>query len=108
MTITRETLELAAKAAGIELDVWDAPWRGDMVFKNVSNGCEWRPHLDGNDAGELARKLHMLIDFEDDDSGHVMCADPTTDMYWPRDCSNWKEAATLCAAAVQRAKEGGK
>ena len=116
MTITRETLELAAKAAGIDIDriKWRT-WRLHISsFDNNNPLCHpihkrtWSPHICTADAVGLARKLHLLIDFQNADSGYVFDAAQQIYAYWPKDCDNWMEAVTLCAAEVQRAKEGGK
>ena len=59
MTIDRELLELAAKAAGIELK-WngtDAPW----CFAETLAGVKWDPLTDDGDALRLAVKLRLTV-----------------------------------------------
>lgn len=58
----RELLELAAKAAGIELGC-----RGCGKFGCIGE-CEWNPLTDDGDALRLAVKLHIGMDIY---NGHV-------------------------------------
>ena len=88
MTITRETLELAAKAA--DIDISGVRWR------------TWNPHTDARDAMELASKLHFLISFRDNDCGLVFEGEHVLHIHWSEDCTNWMEAVVMCAAEVQR------
>lgn len=56
----REILELAAKAAGIDL-VWHGntdPW----CFAEIGPGIKWNPLADDGDALRLAVKLQMGLD----------------------------------------------
>jgi hypothetical protein len=99
MTITTETLRLAAKLLGREVIA-----QTDGTFWQNYRGVglkAWQPHLDGNDAGELARKLHMLLHFASDESGTVTALRQFRTICWPQDCANWMEAVVLCAAEVQ-------
>lgn len=57
----RELLELAAKAAGINLYVWGT--KGDENFADMGNkGARWNPLTDDGDALRLAVKLEMALD----------------------------------------------
>jgi len=62
----RELLELAAKAAGIELD-WDipinsnTPWRMSGEDEDRGPADMWNPLTDDGDALRLAVKLHLKI-----------------------------------------------
>lgn len=52
----RELLELAAKAAGIDLYVWGSP--GAENFANMASpGCRWNPLNDDGDALRLGVKV---------------------------------------------------
>jgi hypothetical protein len=65
----RELLELAAKAAGIELD-WDippnsrSPWRMTGAGEDRGPAAEWNPLTDDGDALRLAVKLNMTVEIE--------------------------------------------
>lgn len=61
----RELLELAAKAAGIDLYVWGPP--GAENFANMASpGCRWNPLTDDGDALRLAVKLRFEVSIEPD------------------------------------------
>ena len=51
----RELLELAAKAAGMNIEWQPCGWAHDN-----NTGCEWNPITDDGDALRLAVKLNML------------------------------------------------
>lgn len=51
-----ELLELAAKAAGIELE-WRYNWRGNDLHEPWHDGSVWEPLSDDGDALRLAVKL---------------------------------------------------
>jgi len=66
----RELLELAAKAAGIEVicSRLDDPWSKDMLVSNSARGCyheggPWNPLTDDGDALRLAVKLRLDVTF---------------------------------------------
>ena len=75
MTITTETLRLAAKAAGVDIcfdEVVDGAFikgscprcqagAGDPPADCVAPDCmiQWEPHLDGNDAGKPKQSGRM-------------------------------------------------
>ena len=103
--ITRETLELAALAAGMTYrdDLWD----GGHVQHVDGLWAPWRPHLDDGDAARLAVRLDMEIV----PSPHGWHASTTRDGWhdWarvkhddtePDKLRAWREAVVLCAAAV--------
>ena len=58
----RELLELAAKAAGIELH-WehDRPQRIELFRGHLPNFEDWNPLTDDGDALRLAVRLHMSV-----------------------------------------------
>jgi hypothetical protein len=66
----KELLELAAKAAGIELD-WDvppnaSPWRMTGVGEDRGPADIWNPLTSDSDALRLAVKLGLVIDAQKD------------------------------------------
>lgn len=70
MSTDRELLELAAKAAGLE--VWGGQWpQDDMLFvapkrpdpSGKVTGVEWNPLTDDGDALRLAVALHIDVRF---------------------------------------------
>ena len=98
--ITRETLELAALAAGIRLE-WDGPpdqWQ-PMYYEGKT--YRWfSPHTDPGDAARLADKLLMYVD-----SRGTAVQARVVDGEWHRigrdgNPNAWCEAVVLCAAAV--------
>lgn len=64
MRTDRELLELAAKAAGIEI----SDWHGGACWIYTPNGSVdiWNPLTDDGDALRLAVKLNLSADFFDD------------------------------------------
>ena len=58
----RELLELAAKAAGIEL-VWHNFSNVPSLFKGLSSDEVWNPLTDDGDALRLAVKLNLAVVF---------------------------------------------
>ena len=65
----RELLELAAKAAGIEIRRGSG-YQADMLFRQVEDssgivtGVEWNPLIDDGDALRLAARLNFRIDIQ--------------------------------------------
>lgn len=58
----KELLELAARAAGIQLT-----WFGDKdpwCYAEISPGIKWNPLRDPGDALRLAVQLHIGLDFQ--------------------------------------------
>ena len=71
MTITREHLELAAKAAGyMGVDFSEVNEGGYAWRVSGQLGAPWRPHEVKADAVQLAEDCKMSIDF---DSKQVAC-----------------------------------
>ena len=58
----RELLELAAKAAGIELDFEHDLWNRPMLVASGVVSAVWNPLTDDGDALRLAVKLRMVVD----------------------------------------------
>lgn len=108
-TITRETLELAALAAGINLTYRNTS--GAYYYDDPETGREeWRPHTDIADAARLAVRLDISVDidgstafahvdgYEDmDDCGYGSAEHDGTE---PDKLRAWCEAVTLCAATI--------
>jgi hypothetical protein len=70
----KELLELAAKAAGIELD-WDVPpksppWRMTGTGEDKGPAAQWTPLTDDGDLFRLAQKLNIVIDFNEGFAEH--------------------------------------
>jgi hypothetical protein len=64
----KELLELAAKAAGIELRIYggmDVEPGTDFVVVDAKTGFKWNPLTDDGDALRLAVKLKMFVDIGD-------------------------------------------
>lgn len=110
--ITRETLELAALAAGHTITSFGPVGpRGALVAMLGVNaagyGIHWRPHLDDGDAARLADKLLMYVD-----SRGTAVQARVVGAEWHRvardgNPSAWREAVVLCAAAVGERMLGG-
>lgn len=58
----RELLELAAKAAGIDLEWFDGS-NNETADAAIHNGEYWNPLIDDGDALRLAVKLRIIITF---------------------------------------------
>ena len=58
----REILELAAKAAGIQLE-WRYNWRGNELDEPWHDGSVWEPQNDDGQALRLAARLGIAIQF---------------------------------------------
>jgi hypothetical protein len=120
--ITRETLELAALAAGHEVACTEAEMHGCEDSSTVYTGLmlrgaqdPWRPHLDDGDSRRLQVALKItLVHFDgpprwaadhDDDAEVNSCTHDGT----PSDAARAaREAVVLCAAEVgRRMREGG-
>ena len=106
MNITREHLELAAKAAGYELD-WetDKPNRVFLFRGNLKNYEPWQPDEDIADAAQLAEDCKMSIDFYGewvdfsvDGFKYSVKFGPLSD-----NKETWMQAVTLAAAEIGRA-----
>ena len=113
--ITREHLELAALAAGlkhINYDGIDYDGRDGLVLVDgIGRHLEdWRPHLDDGDAARLAVQLMMWVDWIGDSVqvqiGGSVLAQSIHDGTEPDKLRAWREAVTLCAAAVGERMRG--
>ena len=121
--ITREQLELAALAAGHELEyrhTSDAYYYDDPETGRE----EWRPHLDDGDAARLAVRLDIRPQTGSYRGMHFASAEIgiVDGMRLGSNCASsvqhagtepdklraWREAVVLCAAAVgERMQKGG-
>lgn len=107
----RELLELAAKAAGIDLTGWtwtELSFAIDYECPDPDVGRYWNPLTDDGDALRLAAKLWICIDTE----GESICA--SIYRAHPKDCIHAHErdfddlSAALRRAIVRAAAEIGK
>ena len=108
-TITREHLELAALAAGIELTYRHSS--GAYYYDDPETGREeWRPHTDIADAARLADSLGMRVSHPKHvGDGVLVEADgvvPVTVFRSDR-TRQYCEAVTLCAAEIGRQMRKG-
>ena len=112
--ITRETLELAALAAGMTYR--DDLWTCGHMQRDDGLWEPWRPHTDIADAARLAISLKADVAVDDDDamattyvskiSKTVLIAHDGTK---PGRERAYCEAVTLCAAEIGRQmREGGR
>lgn len=69
----RELLELAAKAAGIEIYSWES--NCPLITRSDGQIIEWQPLADDGDALRLAVKLGLTICNEHESCGMVYCTD---------------------------------
>lgn len=72
----RELLELAAKAAGLDLARWDDE-REEMNYQfrsPLTDGHFWNPRDDDGDALRLAAHLRIDLEFNDAASTALACA----------------------------------
>ena len=85
----RELLELAAKAAGLELDKFSYTDRADLAqnsFTAKNYIGRWNPLTDDGDALRLAHKLGLLSDVP----------------VWPRTLEETRRAIVRAAAEIGR------
>ena len=104
MNITREHLELAAKAAGYELD-WetDKPNRVFLFRGNLKNYEPWQPDEDIADAAQLAEDCKMSIDFAVCKVFFLLRMLPEKMDFGGDTGITWMQAVTLDAAEIGRA-----
>jgi hypothetical protein len=112
--ITRETLELAALAAGYEVVCTEAEMLGCEDCSTVYTGLmlrgaqdPWRPHLDDGDAARLAVLIMMMTDCDGSGYCHAIYGDVKIisvvhDGTEPDKLRAWREAIVLCAAEIGR------
>lgn len=60
-TSDRELLELAAKAAGLKVRIWEGHTGVMCAVDDDCHGRMWMPHIDDGDALRLAVKLRLQI-----------------------------------------------
>lgn len=111
MSIDRELLELAAKAAGITYTVRpDVSMEGGPDWLAIANGNgfeEWNPLTDDGDALRLAVKLDMSVDVDEGEtSTYAYAGQPPRKYAWEL-WGNDKDAATR-RAIVRAAAEIGR
>ena len=104
MNITREHLELAAKAAGYEL-AWetDKPNRVFLFRGNLKNYEPWQPDEDIADAAQLAEDCKMSIDFAVCKVFFLLRMLPEKMDFGGDTGITWMQAVTLDAAEIGRA-----
>lgn len=108
--ITRETLELAALAAGHEYTVHHVG--GSDYVLSIGERDYWMPHLDDGDAARLAVRLNVMMDADQSGYCHAIHGLVDTisiahDSTEPGKLRAWREAVVLCAAAVGERMKGG-
>lgn len=101
----RESMELAAKAAGITIICWDCERKAYRV--KGAQSSRWNPRQDDGDALRLAAALKMNIDHG---SGRLFAQHRTADGFWinspsilmkDRDLADvYREAICSCAILV--------
>jgi hypothetical protein len=103
----RELLELAAKAAGIEIGWIDPVWNdpGAVPYIHLPGGKLWNPLTDDGDALRLAVKLKMTMDVTDKASGAgaiglKWCSEPCKDDTY----AATRRAIVRAAAEIGRSK----
>jgi hypothetical protein len=76
----RELLELAAKAAGMDVH-WGSGWESDYMFRSIPRpssplvaNVRWNPLANDEDALRLAVKLKLIVTFADGGAGPHVCA----------------------------------
>lgn len=103
----RELLELAAKAAGIELGDWSSKENGYIRYHFITRHI-WNPLIDDGDALRLAVKLNLIVGvygsytnvyLTDASNKEITC--------WNSSCNNDPYAATR-RAIVRAAAEIGR
>lgn len=103
MTITRQDLEDAAKAAGIEYNenYGKGFWVGEFY-----SGKEWNPLTSKADLWDLADKCGMVVDFQ---LSEVLYGAERNDVrinkFPPHNHTECAEAVVLAAAEIWRAKK---
>lgn len=106
----RELLELAARAAGIEIQGWFGDDDNDIMFADIGPDevIEWNPLTDDGDALRLAVKLNMQVSVGYRRIHAVICSDSDEPSI---NCSEPKEGDLYAAtrrAIVRAATEIGK
>lgn len=115
MTTDRELLELAAKAAGIEVEWFDDGLYSPSAFFTKA-GSEWNPlNPASGDALRLATKLRFTCKFYDNAPPEIdlprVCAvaiDHRTGIYWAVEPVRGNEDEAMCRAIVLAAAAVGR
>ena len=100
----RELLELAAKAAGIQL-VWHNFSNIPSLFKGLSSDEVWNPLTDDGDALRLAVKLKLSVWFEERESHqwtHIIWVSPVFEPYVGDVSAATRRAIVRAAAEIGR------
>lgn len=115
MTITHETLELAALAAGHEIDPTMQTDSGGLCI--VGSDDDWMPHTDIADAARLAAKLQIDVAFGYHVAHKVYASRSASSPPCPVSVAHgstqpdkeraYCHAVTLCAAEIGRRMKGG-
>jgi hypothetical protein len=108
----RELLELAAKAAGVEVEWRLGVREGGYYFGETGRWLEWNPLTDDGDALRLAVALNLCVNFESQPDGAEVYAfanwadDPTeADEPLGRDAgAATRRAIVRAAAEIERTK----
>lgn len=105
MQTDRELLELVARAAGLEISIWDFSGVPHVMRKGDAQSFAWNPLADDGDALRLAVMLGMIVVIQD--SGFVCAEIPG---FYPVGEYEWSTAATRraivrAAAQMQLLKE---
>lgn len=104
----RELLELAAKAAGMEIILWDFGFVPHLRYKYDHQSFAWNPLNNNGDALLLAVECRISIEF-DHIGDAVLAGESSREKYVD---SNYcistatRRAITRAAAAIQLSKEG--
>lgn len=104
----RELLELAAKAAGMDIQRsrLDDPLCRDFLMNGISPRNEgqsafpWNPLTDDGDALRLAVKLSLLIDIDNDDSGTAVSPGGFWEAHCDDPCAATRRAIVRAAAHI--------
>jgi hypothetical protein len=105
METDRELLELAAKAAGIQIHHWSTILPGPMMVNPETDDCGgyWNPLDEDGDALRLAVKLNMSIDVDSHETSTYAYAGPAVRVYawelWGKDKDSATRRAIVRAAA---------
>lgn len=107
-TADRELLELAAKAAGLKLDVSGTnggrKGQGFDVMGNAvldwHNGETWNPLTDDGDRMRLARELGISIDYQDCCAWKRLPSGDLLQEFWGGECGDEAHAVVRVAAQI--------
>lgn len=99
-TITREHLELAAKAAGKKIEFLDD---SEFIFSAFIDGVYWSPHTDPADTWQLAADCEVRIDFDAKYVSYLVDERRYREPFDGDTGITAMEAVTLAAAEIGRA-----